>query len=137
MTMAAVFVLLRNDKGEFLLQQRANTGYLDGYYDFACSGHVEPGELIRDTAVRELQEEVGLTAKPEDLKLVHIDQYFLDRDYINFVSSLASGKASQLFQSQKSAAICDILRQIICPKSASMCYGPPKRPDLRESLRTR
>ncbi len=80
----SVFVILRNDKNEILLQQRANTGYLDGYWDFP-SGHVEYGESIQDTAIRELKEEVGLTAHLKDLHLTHVDQYFLDRDYINFI----------------------------------------------------
>ncbi len=40
MTRQAVFVVLRNGNGEVLLQQRANTGYLDGYWDLP-SGHVE------------------------------------------------------------------------------------------------
>lgn len=90
-TRLAVFMILRNDKGEVLLQQRAGTGYLDGYWDLP-SGHVEHGEALRDTAVRELLEEVGVTAQPEDLELVHIDQYFLDRDYVNFTFVVTSWK---------------------------------------------
>jgi 8-oxo-dGTP diphosphatase len=84
MTKLAVFVMLRNDKGEILLQQRSGTGYLDGYWDFP-SGHVEYGESIHDAAARELKEEVGLTAQLGDLRLTHIDQYFIDRDYVNFI----------------------------------------------------
>jgi 8-oxo-dGTP pyrophosphatase MutT (NUDIX family) len=83
-TRAAVFIIMRNSDGEVLLQQRANTGYLDGYYDFACSGHVDKGESIHETAIRELFEEVGVKAQPEDLKLVHINQNFIDTPYINF-----------------------------------------------------
>jgi 8-oxo-dGTP diphosphatase len=71
-----------------LLQQRANTGYLDGYWDFAASGHVEHGETIQQTAVRELLEEAGVTAKEEDLSLIHIDQYYLDQAYVNWVFTL-------------------------------------------------
>jgi mutator protein MutT len=85
----AVFVVVRNDKGEILLEQRANTGYLDGYWDFP-SGHVEYGESIRDAALRELLEEVGITAQPSDLKLIHIDQFFMDTEYVNFVFSLSN-----------------------------------------------
>lgn len=83
MTRLAVFVIVRNDKGEMLLQRRAGN-YLSGYWDFP-SGHGEYGEAIRDTAIRELKEEAGLNGKPEDLRLVHIDQYSVERDYINFV----------------------------------------------------
>ena len=87
-TRMAVFIMIRDDQGRLLLQQRANTGYMDGYYDFACSGHVDEGETIIEAAVRELKEEIGITAKAEDLKLVHINQNYLDRAYANFTFEL-------------------------------------------------
>jgi len=84
----AVFVIVRNEKGEVLLQQRARGAkYLNGYWDFP-SGHGEYEEDIRVSAIRELKEEVGLDGKPEDLRLVHIDQYFVDDNYINFIFAL-------------------------------------------------
>lgn len=86
---AAVFILMRNDAGEILLQQRAHTGYLDGFYDFACSGHVDDGESIHEAAVRELQEELGITASPDDLRLVHINQNYLDTPYFGFIFALS------------------------------------------------
>jgi 8-oxo-dGTP diphosphatase len=87
-TRVAVFVIVRNERDEILLQQRAlGAKYLNGYWDFP-SGHGEHGEDIRATAIRELTEEVGLEGRPEDLRLVHIDQYFLKQNYINFVFTL-------------------------------------------------
>ena len=82
-TLQAVFVLLRNDKNEILLQKRAGTGYLDGYWDFP-SGHVEFGESLRDTASRETKEEINIDVAPEDLELIHIKQFFVERNYINY-----------------------------------------------------
>lgn len=83
-TRIAVFVIVQNDKGEMLLMQRGPKSYLGGYWDFP-SGHGEHNELMRESAIRELEEEVGLTGKPEDLRLAHIDQYFLEVNYSNFV----------------------------------------------------
>lgn len=83
-THVAVFLIVRNDSDEILLQKRQNTSYLDGYWDFP-SGHVEYGESIHEAACRELQEEVGVTARPEDLRLVHVNQNFLDTPYMNFM----------------------------------------------------
>jgi 8-oxo-dGTP diphosphatase len=104
-TRVAVFVIIRNDKGELLLQQRAGTNYLDGYWDFP-SGHVEAGESIRDTAIRELAEETGLTGRPEALRLVHIDQYFLDAAYLNFVFALDSWQGTPtICEPEKCAAM--------------------------------
>lgn len=84
----AVFVIVRNQKGEVLLQQRAVGKYLGGYWDFP-SGHGEVGEDIRNTALRELTEEVGLSGKLEDLRLVHIDHYYVEVNYLNFVFALS------------------------------------------------
>ncbi len=83
-TRQAVFCVVRNEKGEILLQQRSGTGYLDGYWDLP-SGHLEHGEAMQVSAVRELKEETGIIAEPEALRLIHIDQYFLNKDYTNFV----------------------------------------------------
>ncbi len=98
MTRMSVFVVLQNKQGKLLLQQRANTGYLDGYWDFP-SGHVEYGEPIPTAAARELLEEVGVSARPADLQLIHIDQYFLNKNYINF--------AFLLRQWQGDPAVCE------------------------------
>ncbi len=87
-TKAAVFINIRDDAGRLLLQQRANTGFRDGFYDFACSGHVDGNEGIREAAVRELVEELGIQAREEDLQLVHINQAFLDTPYMNFTFQL-------------------------------------------------
>ena len=83
-TRIAVFVIVRNDKGEIIMQQRGPGAYLEGHWDFP-SGHGEHDEPLRESACRELKEEVGLDSKPEDLRLVHIDQYFVEVNYINFV----------------------------------------------------
>jgi len=47
-----------------LLQLRQNTGFMDGYWACGVAGHVEPGESVFDTAVREAREEVGVTLDP-------------------------------------------------------------------------
>jgi len=83
----AVFVIVRNEKGEILLQQRGPDRYLGGYWDFP-SGHGEHGEDMRVSAVRELKEEVDLNGRPEDLRLVHVDHYFVEVDYLNFIFEL-------------------------------------------------
>jgi 8-oxo-dGTP diphosphatase len=83
MTRQAVFMVLRNDKNEILLQQRSGTGYLDGYWDLP-SGHVEYGESLLHSVVRETKEEVGVEVAPEDSRLIHIDQFYVDQDYTNY-----------------------------------------------------
>jgi len=81
---AAVFVIIRDEEGRVLLQRRACTGFMDGYYDFP-SGHVDAGESFIEAAVRELAEETGLLAQEKDLEVLHINQNYLDNPYINIV----------------------------------------------------
>ena len=85
----AVFVILRDSEGRLLLQQRQNTGYMDGHYDCACSGHVELGETLEEAALREVAEELGVSAQPQDLRLVHVCHNYLRQPYYaNFVYEL-------------------------------------------------
>lgn len=67
-----------------LLHRRANTGFMDGYYDFP-SGHVEHGESFAEAAIRELREETGLVTSESDMSLCHINQNYLDQPYINII----------------------------------------------------
>jgi 8-oxo-dGTP pyrophosphatase MutT (NUDIX family) len=83
---SAMFVAIENDKGEYLLQRRMGTGFLDGYYDLA-SGHLEYGESCETCAVRETKEEYGVDVAEEDLELVATFQSEFEDDirYLNLV----------------------------------------------------
>jgi len=81
---AAVFVVVRDDRGWVLLHRRKGTGYMDSYYDFP-SGHIDPGEGFAGAAIRELQEETSLRAGEADLRLKHLNLNHTDFPYINAV----------------------------------------------------
>lgn len=73
--LSAVFpVILRPWKGgrQVLLAQRLNTGYMDGLWDFAGSGHVEENETATQALLRECREEIGITADPAHLRFAHL-----------------------------------------------------------------
>jgi len=54
-----------------MLIRRYNTGWHDG--DFSLpAGHVKENESAIQSLIREAKEEVGITTKKEDLKLVHV-----------------------------------------------------------------
>ena len=58
---SAVFpILLREGANgqEVLLHLRQNTGYMDGCWDFAGSGHVDENETARQAVTRECLEEL-------------------------------------------------------------------------------
>lgn len=86
----AVFVFLLREP-QILLILRNDTGWLDGHYSVP-GGVKEPQETLVEAAIREAQEEVGVTLKPEALQLVHlmhnfttgqewIGAFFLARDW--------------------------------------------------------
>lgn len=67
---SAVMLLLSRegaDGPEYLLQKRQNTGYLDGCWDCAASGHVEKGEPLSQAMAREAAEELGIEIDRADL----------------------------------------------------------------------
>lgn len=67
---AAYVVLLDPDEDgvdRVLLQLRAHTGYMDGYWACGAAGHVEAGESVFEAALREAAEELGVRIRPDDL----------------------------------------------------------------------
>ena len=74
-TLSAVFpIILRREGGrtQILLHLRQNTGYMDGCWDFAGSGHVDENETARQAVARECQEELGITVEPADAEFIHL-----------------------------------------------------------------
>ena len=69
---AVMLMLIREQDGkeQILLQKRQNTGFADGFYDFAASGHVEDGEPMRVAMCREAKEELGIDVAPDGLEFV-------------------------------------------------------------------
>jgi isopentenyldiphosphate isomerase len=58
----AVHVLVFNSRGQLFLQKRSmRKDRHPGVWDSSASGHVDCGEDYDQTAVREVQEEIGLT----------------------------------------------------------------------------
>jgi len=62
-----IHVWLVNDQQELLVQQRASRGLWDNLWDISVGGGVSSGEKPLQTAVRELNEELGIRIKPADL----------------------------------------------------------------------
>ncbi|MCR4831137.1 MAG: NUDIX domain-containing protein [Pseudobutyrivibrio sp.] len=67
---AHIWVVRENgEKTEVLLQKRAmNKDSFPGRYDTSSAGHIQVGDEPLESAVRELAEELGIQADPDDLK---------------------------------------------------------------------
>lgn len=64
-------VWIINDKNELLLQKRSATKKTHpNCWDISGAGHIRAGESVIDGAIRELNEELGVVAKNEDLKYI-------------------------------------------------------------------
>ena len=72
----------REGKIEVLLQKRADTKSFPGCYDISSAGHITAGQGFLDSAVRELGEELGITATEDELlfcgdrKIIWDDVFF-------------------------------------------------------------
>ena len=93
-TLSAVFpVIIRknNQTEQVLLHRRQNTGYQDGKWDFAGSGHVDEGETAQYALIRECKEEIGIEVTPEDLTFIHLSHRFSpDRTYYDIYFTVNS-----------------------------------------------
>lgn len=66
-----IHVWFYTPKGEIIFQHRGkNKDTFPNLLDATVGGHVEIGEDYKDTAIKEMEEETGVKAKPKNLQLV-------------------------------------------------------------------
>ena len=78
----AVFVV--NSNKQLLLQKRAATKRFNPNMWGLCAGHVDSGEGLEETALRELEEEIGIQFKLEDLNVLVEKDVRKDPDNYHF-----------------------------------------------------
>jgi len=109
---SAIFPIIlqaKDDTIQILLHRRKNTGYQDGKWDIAASGHVDEGETAKMAVVRECAEELGIDVKIKDLSFVHLshrvsntggrtyyDIYFVVNTYHGIPKVIEPDKCSEL-----------------------------------------
>ncbi len=70
---ATAHVWVLNNSGELLVQQRScEKETFPGCWDISVAGHVSAGDEVGVTAVKELAEELGIVAKPEELEKIFV-----------------------------------------------------------------
>lgn len=65
----AVYLLLQNEKKEYLFGLRKNTGYADGMWGLPA-GHLDGFETMRQGLSREAQEELKIIIAPENMQVI-------------------------------------------------------------------
>ena len=108
-SLSAIFpIILKNGAyTEILLHRRQNTGYQDGKWDIAGSGHVDKNETAKSAVVRECKEELGISVEIENLSFAHLshrlsrdrtyyDIYFIVSAYGGIPSIIEHNKCSEL-----------------------------------------
>ncbi|MEW4354997.1 NUDIX domain-containing protein [Streptococcus pneumoniae] len=95
------------EEGKILLQLRQHTGFYDGYWDFAGSGHIEQGETATSALMREVREELGVSVHVTEKDCVHVSHMVMaEKSYLYFyflVSRLA--ELPQIMEADKTAKL--------------------------------
>jgi isopentenyldiphosphate isomerase len=66
-----IYIIVKNDKNEILLQKRSSTKDLyPDCWDLSVGGHVNFGTSYLGTAIKELEEELNIKCKNNDLKFL-------------------------------------------------------------------
>ncbi|OGG08586.1 hypothetical protein A2154_00560 [Candidatus Gottesmanbacteria bacterium RBG_16_43_7] len=100
---SSYLILIRGRR--ILLSRRFNTGYEDGKYSLPA-GHVEAGETLTQTLVREIKEEIGIKIDDKTVRLVHVmhrkendirmDYFFTSKSYSGKIINCEPEKCSDL-----------------------------------------
>ncbi len=79
---ASVHIWFYNLNSELLLQKRANSKIaFPNLWDVSVAGHISSGEKLITAAIREIEEEIGLTVSESDLKFIgNFKEYFKHND---------------------------------------------------------
>ena len=79
-----VHIWVYNSSGEVLIQKRSsNKDSHPDMWDVSAAGHIDPGELPVESAVRELKEELGIDAETNKLKFIGIINIMLKDEITN------------------------------------------------------
>lgn len=85
---AAVYIILEKEH-KILLLRRYNTGWEDGQYTLPA-GHLDGGETVSDTAIREAKEEIGIILNNKDIEIVHAMHRKSNFEYVDYFAQAHS-----------------------------------------------
>lgn len=68
---SAVYAIIKNEKWKILFWRRKNTWFKDWFFQLPA-WHIEDKELVKESCIREMKEELDIDMLKDDLKVVHI-----------------------------------------------------------------
>ncbi len=82
----AVYLLFVRE-GKLLMLRRTNTGYEDGKFSLVA-GKLDGGEEVKQAAIREAEEEIGIRLHPDNLEVVLVMHRMSDSgEWVDFFST--------------------------------------------------
>lgn len=76
----SVFIWFINSKGEVLVTKRnQNKKQYPGKWEMAVAGHVDDGETIVDTCLREIKEELGINVLKDEIQ--YLTEWIIDEEW--------------------------------------------------------
>ncbi|MBQ4821597.1 NUDIX domain-containing protein [Aquimarina sp. MMG016] len=70
---ASVHIWFYNKEGKILFQKRADDkDTFPGFWDVSVAGHISAGESPEGSAIREIEEEIGVSVTQEDLEFIGV-----------------------------------------------------------------
>lgn len=105
---AAVNIWLLNSQKEILIQKRsAIKNAFPEKWDISCAGHIQAGDTASLTAIRELEEELGIKVKEEELEFLKVIKEQLDLNNHTYIDN----ELRSIFLLQKDLNINDLTLQ--------------------------
>jgi 8-oxo-dGTP diphosphatase len=107
---AHVWIIRPNEKDGFdlLLQKRSgNKDSYPGCYDVSSAGHLTAGSDYLESAVRELEEELGIKALPEELNFVGFRSEFDKREF--YGRTFFNQEVSQVYAYEQTVEEADLI----------------------------
>ena len=81
-----VHIWIKNSQNQYLIQQRNKLSDIIPYQWAIHGGAVLTGETSIEGAIRETEEEIGITLQEEDL--IHLKRYFIEDPHSNYITDL-------------------------------------------------
>ena len=140
----------KNSSTRVLLQKRSQEKEsFPGMYDTSSAGHIPSGDEPLNSAIRELKEELGISAKPEDLRFIGMlktryqrvfhDVLFSDNE-VTFIYALEKkiDEKRLMLQKEEVDGVCwfdldEVLSECICG-SERFCVNPSSLETLKKYL---